>query len=466
MAKDKSATPQNRVLVLDTNAKRAEELSSRLRVLNYEPVTSQSGQDFADMTNAPGIAVMLGDLTSGQGACSAFRALSKKRPSLPVLRISGAVMDTAVDEELKHHHTWELDFPPRPSQLAQLLRRAERYRGREQCMRLTGNSKSIRGVRKLIEQVADFDTSVLITGESGTGKELVARAIHDLSERSDKPFVPINCGAIPSDLLESELFGHERGAFTGAINVRLGRFELAEGGTLLLDEIGDMSLSMQAKLLRVLQERSFERLGSNKTRQCNVRIVAATHRDLPDAVAKGEFREDLYYRLHVFPIEIPPLRKRASDLPALLDELLIQHQDEGRDRLRFTEEAMHALANYPWPGNIRELSNLVERLGILGPSGEVGLTDLPTRYREAALSSDDPGHSSADKAEYHGLNLKDHLQQIETDLIHEAMLKTDGVVAKAARLLNLRRTTLVEKLGKLTKGPTKGPDTFSDQTLQ
>lgn len=448
MAASQSASPQGRVLVLDTNAQRAEELSNRLRFLNYEPVTAQSGQDLAEMTDDPGIAIMLGDLSSGQGVCRAFRALSKQRPTLPVLRVSGTVMNAGIDEELNHHHTWELDFPLRCSQLAHLLRRAERYRGWERRVRLTGNSQAIRGVRKLIEQVSDFDTSVLITGETGTGKELVARTIHDLSERSDKPLVPINCGAIPSELLESELFGHEKGAFTGAINARKGRFELAEGGTLFLDEIGDMSLPMQAKLLRVLQERSYERLGSNETRQCNVRIIAATHRDLPDAISKGEFREDLYYRLNVFPIEMPPLCKRASDLPALLDELLIQHQGEGKVRLRLSEDAVRALSNYSWPGNIRELSNLVERLAILHPSGEVSLTDLPKKYLETPFPSGDPSQSPDTKAEFDNLNLKDHLQQIERDLIHKAMQESAGVVAKAARLLNLRRTTLVEKLSK------------------
>lgn len=448
MSESRSASPQGRVLVLDTNRQRAEQLSNRLRFLNYEPVTAQSGQDLAAITDDPGIAVMLGDLTSGQGVCRAFRALTKKRPTMPVVRMSGTVMNASVDEELNHHHTWELDFPLRCSQLSNLLRRAERYQGRERRVRLTGNSKSLRDVRELIDQVSDFDTSVLITGESGCGKELVARTIRDLSARSDMPFVPINCGAIPSELLESELFGHEKGAFTGAINARQGRFELAEGGTLFLDEIGDMSLPMQAKLLRVLQERSYERLGSNKTRRCNVRIIAATHRDLPDAIEKGEFREDLYYRLNVFPIEIPPLRKRTSDLPALLDELLIQHQEEGTDRLRLTEDAMHALSNYSWPGNIRELSNLVERLTILHPSGQVRLTDLPKKYREAPRLRGGLSHPPGTRAEFDNLNLRDHLQQIETDLISKAMQKAGGVVAKAARLLNLRRTTLVEKLGK------------------
>ena len=376
------ATTQGKVLVLDSNAQRAEELSNRLRFLNYEPVTAESSQILTEITDDSGIAVVIGDLTPGQDMCRAFHALSKQRPSMPVIRICGGLTNAGVDVELQHHHTWELDFPPRRSQLAQLLRRAARYGNREHCMQMTGNSKSVRGVRKLIEQVSDFDTTVLITGDTGTGKELAARTIHDLSERSDKPFVPINCGAIPSELLESELFGHEKGAFTGAINARKGRFELAESGTLFLDEIGDMSTPMQAKLLRVLQERSYERVGSNKARQCNVRIIAATHRDLPNAVAEGKFREDLFYRLNVFPIEIPSLSERARDLPALLDELLIQHQEEGKSRLGFTEEAMHALAVYSWPGNVRELSNLVERLGVIGPSSrQVGLSDLPNRYR-------------------------------------------------------------------------------------
>jgi sigma-54 specific flagellar transcriptional regulator A len=310
----------------------------------------------------------------------------------------------------------------------------------------------------LIEQVADFDTNVLITGESGTGKELVARTIHDMSNRADMPFVPINCGAIPPDLLESELFGHEKGAFTGAVSARTGRFELAEGGTLFLDEIGDMSLPMQVKLLRVLQERSFERVGSNKTRKCNVRIIAATHRDLPVAITEAEFREDLYYRLNVFPIEMPPLYKRSSDLPQLLNELLVQHQGENAGGLRVTPAALATLANYAWPGNIRELSNLVERLAILYPTGEIGVEELPLKYRNASgdntLSTETgqaPGtgaDASRQEVDLSSTSLKLHLQEIEQNLIREAMCEAGDVVAEAARLLRMQRTTLVEKLSK------------------
>ncbi len=445
-----SAMPQlSRVLVLDTNTARAEELSNRLRCLNYEPVLPKPGQDLAEITDDSGIAVMLGDMGPGQGVWRAFRALSKKQPTLPVLRMSGTVLSAAMDAQLHGHSTWDLDFPLKQSQLSHLLSRAKRYQGMERRVRLTGNSKSIRDVRKLIEQVADFDTTVLITGDSGTGKELVARTVHDLSRRGDKPFVPINCGAIPEALLESELFGHEKGAFTGALSARKGRFELAEGGTLFLDEIGDMSPPMQAKLLRVLQERSYERVGSNQTRHCNVRIVAATHRDLPDAVSTGKFREDLYYRLNVFPIQMPPLYKRVSDLPALLDEFRIQHRGEGEGGLRLSEDAMRALARYSWPGNIRELSNLVERLSILHPAGEVSLADLPKKYRDAPPPDRAPGTlSSATEVGIGDINLKEYLQKIEKKLITKAMQASAGVVANATRLLSLRRTTLVEKLGK------------------
>jgi sigma-54 dependent transcriptional regulator, flagellar regulatory protein len=454
-----NALKRSKVLVFDANPSRAEALSQRLRFLNYEPVIAGN----APLTDDDGIAVLLGDLPaagdkgSAGGMARSFQQLTKKRPDLPIIAIiaippdviaPGVVASNPAADALVKAGTrpvWRLDSPLRRSQLKQLLSRAEGYRGKERRQRLTGNSLPIRAVRQSIEQVADFDTNVLVTGESGTGKELVARTIHDLSTRHDRPFVPINCGAIPSDLLESELFGHEKGAFSGAISARTGRFELAEGGTLFLDEIGDMSLPMQVKLLRVLEERSYERVGSNQSRKCNVRIIAATHRDLPAAVAKGEFREDLYYRLNVFPIEMPPLCKRLSDLPLLLDELLYQHQGSQPGRLRVSAAALAALANYNWPGNIRELSNLVERLAILYPSGEIGLNDLPPKYRQSEpISIEDDGASTNESP----VDLKGHLQAIEQDLIRQAMQEARGVVATAARLLKMRRTTLVEKLGK------------------
>jgi sigma-54 specific flagellar transcriptional regulator A len=440
-----NAVERNKVLVFDADPCRAEALSQRLRFLNYLPIVADNTSSIDD----DGIAVLLGDLRQGDDAGGnterAFAELTRKRPDLPVIVV---LPGTTTPDKVKDRPTWQLDAPIRRSQLKQLLDRASRYRGKERRQRLTGNSRPIRVVRQLIEQVACFDTNVLVTGESGTGKELVARTIHELSDRRDRPFVPINCGAIPADLLESELFGHEKGAFSGAVSSRTGRFELAEGGTLFLDEIGDMSLPMQVKLLRVLQERAFERVGSNQSRRCNVRIVAATHRDLPAAVAKGEFREDLYYRLNVFPIEMPPLCKRLSDLPLLLEELLFRHQGGKKGQLRLSPAALAALAGYGWPGNIRELSNLVERLAILHPSGEIDVHDLPQKYRQPSpttnASATDDSAFSCDPP----VDLKAHLQSIEQTLIRQAMHESQGVVATAARLLNMRRTTLVEKLGK------------------
>jgi len=330
-------------------------------------------------------------------------------------------------------------------------------------VRQVGSSLPMRQLRALIGKVADFDTSVLVLGQSGTGKELVARAIHQMSGRRDKPFVAINCGAIPAELLESELFGHEKGAFTGAVSTRKGRFEVAEGGTLFLDEIGDMSLPMQVKLLRVLQERSFERVGSTQSQRCNVRIIAATHRDLEAAIAAGRFREDLFYRLNVFPIETPSLRERSDDLPELIQELGARLRTRGLEPAIFTDSALRALQAYSWPGNVRELGNLVERMAILSPGTPVSHRDLPLRYRSsdeqaerAALMScaaigASEGVSLEEKAMLlpgEGLDLRDHLARIEMDLIRQALLVSDGIVAQAAKLLQVKRTTLVEKLRK------------------
>ncbi len=333
---------------------------------------------------------------------------------------------------------------------------------------LVGQSRSITAVRQLIEQVSATEANVLILGESGTGKEVVARNLHFSSHRRDKAFVPVNCGAIPAELLESELFGHEKGAFTGAITARQGRFELAQGGTIFLDEIGDMPMNMQVKLLRVIQERTFERVGGTKTLNADVRIIAATHRDLDKAVEAGDFREDLYYRLNVFPIEVPPLREREDDLGLLINELSTRLEHEGRDSVRFTANALIALSRHQWPGNVRELANLVERLAILYPYGVVDVAELPAKYRhdddlelepKPALLDSIPQLVDAESENApiqpmplslpeEKVDLKEYLADLEKSFIEQSLRKCDWVVARAAETLGMRRTTLVEKMKK------------------
>ncbi|WP_299008949.1 sigma-54-dependent Fis family transcriptional regulator [uncultured Shewanella sp.] len=337
---------------------------------------------------------------------------------------------------------------------------------------LVGRSEGIANVRHLINQVASSDATVLVLGQSGTGKEVVARNIHYLSGRRNGPFIPVNCGAIPPELLESELFGHEKGSFTGAISTRKGRFELAEKGTLFLDEIGDMPLQMQVKLLRVLQEKVFERVGGVKSIISDVRVVAATHRNLEAMIEAGDFREDLYYRLNVFPIEMPALCQRKEDIPLLLQELVSRVFNEGRGRVRFTQRAIESLKEHGWSGNVRELSNLIERLTILYPGGLVDVNDLPVKYRHidvpeysvevseeqlerdalASIFSDEPidipDTRFPSELPAEGVNLKDMLAELEIDMIRQALDQQDNVVARAAEMLGIRRTTLVEKMRK------------------
>ena len=339
--------------------------------------------------------------------------------------------------------------------------------------RLKGNSQAIVNIRKSIDQVAESDATVLILGESGTGKEIIARALHDASLRRSKLFVPINCGAIPGELLESELFGHEKGAFTGALSARQGRFEMAEGGTLFLDEIGDMPMAMQVKLLRVLQERSFERVGSNKTIHCDVRVIAATHRHLEDAIKESRFREDLFYRLNVFPIEVTPLRDRTEDIPLLVKDIVACMEASNRGSVDFTQASLAVLMQYKWPGNIRELANLIERMAIIYPNEQVDAVNLPEKFQHYKVPDDIgmttetvninavalPEKMGADDAienlpavltqlPAQGIDLKEYLTVMEGDLIRQALTECNGVVAHAAKRLNMRRTTLVEKLRK------------------
>lgn len=359
-----------------------------------------------------------------------------------------------------------LDFKPDYFSLSQVLDQVKNHNKRERrstnrsCQDFIGNSPSIALINQMIEQVADTMATVLILGESGTGKEVIARNIHTQSNRRDKPFIPINCGAIPSDLLESELFGHEKGAFTGAISSRQGRFELAEGGVIFLDEIGDMPLSMQVKLLRVLQERTFERVGSNHSNKTDVRVIAATHRSLEELISEGKFREDLYYRLNVFPIDVPPLRERREDIPALINELIERIEHDKRGSVRLGRRAVNMLCQYDWPGNVRELANLIERLAILYPHNVVDVKDLPKKYLSEDYKEGTPSPlipvnplKPADNIHLNylpdgGIDMKKHLTDIEISLIEQALTEANNVVARAANLLHMRRTTLVEKMRK------------------
>jgi sigma-54 specific flagellar transcriptional regulator A len=462
------------VVVADADAGNRDYLRTVLEFMDCAPLLELRPEAVAAAVAASPVrctALLVGDSLSDAERDGLIRLASVQKPRLPVFLVHRGDAPTIGPEVLG-----TLALPTRHDLVLGLLHKAQVYaeqaggesgrRPLELFRSLSGTSRATRRINRMIEQVADTEATVLILGESGTGKEVVARKLHYHSGRRGKPFVPVNCGAIPSELLESELFGHEKGAFTGAINARQGRFELAEGGTLFLDEIGDMSMHMQVKLLRVLQERSFERVGSNKTIHCNVRIVAATHRDLEEAIRDSRFREDLYYRLNVFPIEMPPLRERTEDVPVLVSDLIARMEHEKRGSVRLTPAAVAALCHYQWPGNVRELANLIERLAILHPFGVVDVPDLPEKFRSGLPGRELPAEAlvvsggapvavdvtdpvfAAPRLPSGGIDLKDHLAQLEVGLIRQALDQANGVVAHAAQILRMRRTTLVEKLRK------------------
>lgn len=313
--------------------------------------------------------------------------------------------------------------------------------------KMIGYSDCMKSVFETIEKVSASDSTILISGESGTGKELVARAIHYNSDRKNQPLVPVNCGAIPEELLESELFGHEKGAFTGAIRTRIGRFELAQGGTIFLDEIGDMSPALQVKMLRVIQEKEFERIGGIKTIRADVRIVTASNQNLEKAVAEKKFREDLFYRINVIPIHLPPLRERGPDIAILANQFLLKFCKLKKKRLsRFSPEVLRYFMRYPWPGNVRELQNLIEMFVVMKEDGEIGVVDLPPKLLNRGAAPTSPTLPQRIDLSEEGINFNDVVNQFEKDLLLQALCKTSGVKNRAAKLLNLNRTTLVEKL--------------------
>ncbi len=459
------------VVVIEDDAEKRRYLHQIFDFLEYETATCDHSTWESYLDGEPTVKLLcLGDCGSNKARLDVFRRIKAKDPYLPVVLLGDKSRLQRVSLELEVGILAQIELPLRHQEICTTLQKLEAYhqnrhpnglqRSPELFRNLVGDSPCIQSVRKMIEKVASSDASVLITGESGSGKEVIARHIHYQSRRRNKPFVPLNCGAIPPDLLESELFGHEKGAFTGAITARQGRFEMADGGTLFLDEIGDMSLSMQVKLLRVLQEHAFERVGSNRTITVDVRIVAATHVNLDKAITEGRFREDLFYRLNVFPIEAPALRERVEDLPLLINDLVERLAHEGYARIRLSPSAVQSLSHYQWPGNVRELANLIERLTILYPNNVVEWHDLPEKYQSQAPANDSrteyTAAPSADLTEIsvaprlprRGIDLKSHLSQLEFNYIKDALEECDWVVARAAKRLSLGRTTLVEKMRK------------------
>jgi len=459
------------LLLVEDNDQQRQKLTVILEFVAQGAVDVTDSSRALDFLNDRTEVVLLGNCGSTERLVELFSEIKKKSESTPIVLFLAEDSDRSLDKNMVQSAFAVLNLPLRYSELSDLLQRAEVFNlGRKRgggggvnldlFRSLVGNSRGVIEVRKLIEQVANSEATVLILGESGTGKEVVARNLHYHSVRRDKPFVPINCGAIPSELLESELFGHEKGAFTGAISARRGRFEMAEGGTLFLDEIGDMPMSMQVKLLRVLQERTFERVGGSKELKADVRVIAATHQNLEELIKDGSFREDLYYRLNVFPIDMPPLRERMDDVPLLVNELIARMENEKRGSVRFTPAAMIALCQYRWPGNVRELSNLLERMVIMYPYGIVDVADLPEKFRPTGTVSENAPSihfeqhlmPSADlqtsRLPREGIDLKEHISSMECSLIKQALDDAGGVVAHAAKRLKMRRTTLVEKLRK------------------
>ncbi|WP_444816293.1 sigma-54 dependent transcriptional regulator [Stutzerimonas frequens] len=474
---------ETKILLIDDDRDRRRDLAVILNFLSEDHLACSSSEwqeaVAALESSRAVIGVLLGDVSARGGAVELIRQMGKWDENVPLMLI-GEPAPADWPEEIRRRVLTSLEMPPSYNKLLDSLHRAQIYRemydqaksrGRQRepnlFRSLVGTSRAVQHVRQMMQQVADTEASVLILGESGTGKEVVARNLHYHSKRRQGPFVPVNCGAIPAELLESELFGHEKGAFTGAITARSGRFELAEGGTLFLDEIGDMPLPMQVKLLRVLQERTFERVGSNRTQSADVRIIAATHKNLEKMIEEGTFREDLYYRLNVFPIEMAPLRERVEDIPLLMNELISRMEHEKRGSIRFNSAAIMSLCRHDWPGNVRELANLVERMAIMHPYGVIGVMELPKKFRH--VDDDDEQYATSLNEEMEeraaisapmvvpeaqamlpveGLDLKEYLGNLEQGLIHQALEDAGGVVARAAERLRIRRTTLVEKMRK------------------
>jgi two-component system response regulator AtoC len=450
-----------KVLVIDDEANLRKVLSALLRRDGYEVAIAEDGEmGLADFQKNGADAVITDLVMPKLGGMEVLRAVNATDPEVPVIIITAhGTVDSAV-EAIKLGAFDYITKPFDQRELSNVLAKAVRThdsarrnaRGEKGRPALVGESPAMQDVLRIIDKVADTPSTVLITGESGTGKELIATALHQGSSRRDKPFIRINCAAIPKDLMESELFGYERGAFTGAVTSKPGRFELADGGTLFLDEIGEIPVEMQVKLLRALQESEFERVGGIKTTHVDVRLIAATNRDLNAEIEAGRFRKDLYYRLAVVPISLPPLRERPSDIATLVRHFLDKYNRRLNKKIEgMTDEALSLIQAYAWPGNIRELENLVERTLLFADGPRIDVADLPPLVRAPGLPTPLPGPSPLLPATAGGeTGLKDIVRQraaeLEKNLITRALEETGGNVTRAAKLLQISRKSLQTKM--------------------
>lgn len=466
----------HRILIIDDDFAIRDLLEIFFKEKGFDVVTAPNGHTGLNLLKSENFDIFLVDLVmQGMGGLDVLKETSAISINIPAVVITAySDVSTAV-EAMKLGAS---DYITKPFILDELVItvnkaievariRKENFFLKRQLKQeynfqeLIGTSPQMQKVYSLIRKVADTDSTVLIYGESGTGKEVVAKTLHYNSSRSNKPFVPLNCAAIPNELIASELFGHEKGAFTGAISARPGRFELACGGTIFLDEIGELHPSVQVKLLRVLQEREFERVGGTKTLKTDVRVLAATNKNLERAVEEGAFREDLFYRLNVIPFHIPPLRNRKEDIPLLINHFMkVFCSRKKRETLKIPEITMKRLMHYKWHGNVRELRNLIERLVILNETGTVTVEELPERFN-MPLDGDGYDFESGAKKENNisfnsltmditdqGIDLNAALDDIEQRLILQALERAGGIKKKAAELLSLNRTTLIEKMKK------------------
>ena len=449
-----------KILVVDDNPDVLKLIADILESNGYEVKTFSDGASAIKELESNDYDVVLTDLMMPDvDGMQVLRNAILKTPKTICIILTGHGTIKSSVEAIKKGAFDYITKPVSPSELLIFVEKALKFKnleeenirlkkelkGKYHYKKIVGTSKVIKKIYHLIEKVSDTDGTVLITGASGTGKELIARSIHYNSQRSDNPLVVINCGAIPETLLESELFGHEKGAFTGAYKKRIGRFEMANGGTIFLDEIGEMSPTLQIKLLRVLQEQQFERVGGTKTLHVDLRFIAATNKNLTTAINMEKFREDLYYRLNVIPIKVPSLKQRRSDIPLLIDFFLKKFQKGKGDKITgFSQAAMDAILAYDWPGNVRELENVIKRLTILSEGPVVSFDDLPENMQDISVSRYPDKEVTLDNE----LNLNEAVQDYEKRIILEALEKTNWVKSKAAKLLNINRTTLVAKIKK------------------